>query len=125
MLSFLNLHSRPGHTDGFVLIHPHIVKDRIRDLRPVCLGDGKIPGGLAVVFPYVRFDGIPSVSDLFPDDVRESEKLLIHHAICPVDDGQLDGIVLVYDAGGRKLQLYPQILIQPGQTGSPAEVGIL
>ena len=125
MLSFLNLHSRPGHTDGFVLIHSHIVKDRICDLRPVGLGDGKIPGWLAIIFPYVLFDGIHSVSELCPDDVRESEKLLIHHSICPVDDGQLDGIVLVYDAGGRKLQLYPQILIQPGQTGSPAEVGIL
>ena len=125
MLSFLNLHSRPGHPDGFVLIHSHIVKDRICDLRPVCLGDGKILGWLAIIFPYVRLDRIPSVSELFPDNVREMEKLLIHHAICPVDDGQLDGIVLVYDAGGRKLQLYPQILIQPGQTGSPTEVGIL
>lgn len=114
MLSFLNLHSRPGHPDGFVLIHSHIVKDRICDLRPVCLGDGKILGWLAIIFPYVRLDRIPSVSELFPDNVREMEKLLIHHAICPVDDGQLDGIVLVYDAGGRKLQLYSQILIQPG-----------
>ena len=62
---------------------------------------------------------------LLADDVCESEDLLVHHPIGSVDDGQLDGVIVVRVASAGKLQLYPQILVQFGQAGSPKVMNIL
>src|SRR5699024_6539285 len=93
---------------GFLLVHSHVIQDRVSDLRALLLRDGAVPFQPAVIVPNVGIDRVPAPFGLLPNDVGKSKQLLVHHTIGPVDDCQFDGVIVIRIARGGKLQLYPQ-----------------
>ena len=74
---------------GFPLIHSHILQNGVGDLGTLLLGNGSVPLRLAVIVPNLRDNRGRSRSVLLADDVSESEELLVHHPIGPVDVGRI------------------------------------